>query len=67
MPNNYIARFAINADNVARARDFYQKDVAWEVEPGGPPKFYLIRTGDAPLVAQAGCCRNAVSWFPMAG
>ena len=48
MPNNYLARFAINADNVSRARDFYQKVFDWEFEPWGPPNFYLIKTGDAP-------------------
>jgi len=44
MPN-YIARFAINADDVPRARDFYQRVFGWEFEPWGPPNFYLIETG----------------------
>jgi predicted enzyme related to lactoylglutathione lyase len=48
MPNNYVGRFAINADNVPRARDFYQKVFHWEFEPWGPPNFYRIKTGDAP-------------------
>ena len=48
MPNSYLARFAINADNVPRARDFYAKVFGWEFEPWGPPNFYLIKTGDAP-------------------
>jgi uncharacterized protein len=44
MPNN-IGRFAINADDVPRARDFYQKVFGWRFEPWGPPNFYLIETG----------------------
>ena len=47
MPN-YIARFAINADDVPRARDFYQKVFGWTFEPWGPPNFYLIQPGEAP-------------------
>lgn len=49
MPNNYLARFAINADDVPRARDFYQKVFDWKFEPWGPPNFYLIKTGEAPV------------------
>ena len=30
MPTSYLARFAINADNVSRAREFYQKVFDWE-------------------------------------
>ncbi len=47
MPN-YVARFAINAADVPRARDFYAKVFDWKFEPWGPPNFYLIETGDAP-------------------
>ena len=45
MPNN-LSRFAINADDVPRARDFYQKVFGWTFEPWGPPNFYLIETGE---------------------
>jgi predicted enzyme related to lactoylglutathione lyase len=45
---NYLSRFAINADDVPRAREFYQKVFGWQFEPWGPPNFYLIDTGDAP-------------------
>ena len=48
MPNCYLSRFAINADDVPRARDFYQKVFGWKFEPWGPPNFYVIHTGDAP-------------------
>lgn len=45
MPNN-LARFGINADDVGRARRFYEQVFGWRFEPWGPPDFYLIETGD---------------------
>ncbi|MBA3811385.1 MAG: VOC family protein [Caulobacteraceae bacterium] len=45
MPNN-LASFAIHADDVDRARAFYEAVFGWEFEPWGPPGFYLIHTGD---------------------
>ncbi len=41
MPNR-LAHFAIEADDVDRARAFYQAVFEWEFEPWGPPEFYLI-------------------------
>ena len=43
MPNN-ISFFAINADDVPRARTFYETVFDWAFEPWGPPDFYLIHT-----------------------
>jgi hypothetical protein len=45
MPNN-IAHFAIQADDVARARRFYGEVFGWRFEAWGPPGFYRIQTGD---------------------
>ncbi len=45
MPNN-LASFAIHADNVTRARTFYEAVFGWRFEPWGPPDFYLIHTGN---------------------
>jgi uncharacterized protein len=45
MPNN-LAAFAIHADDVQRARRFYEGVFGWKFEPWGPPDFYLIHTGD---------------------
>ena len=42
---NDIRHFAINADDLARARRFYEKVFAWKFEPWGPPNFFLIKTG----------------------
>ena len=44
MPNN-IAHFDIHADDVERARQFYQRVFGWRFEAWGPPDFYLIQTG----------------------
>jgi len=44
MPNN-IAHFDIQADDVERARQFYERVFGWRFEAWGPPDFYLIHTG----------------------
>jgi uncharacterized protein len=43
--SNNIHFFAINADDVPRARKFYEAVFGWSFEPWGPPNFYLIDTG----------------------
>jgi hypothetical protein len=43
MPN--LAHFAINADDVPRAKKFYEKVFGWKFSAWGPPDFYQIRTG----------------------
>lgn len=48
MPN-HLARFSIKADDVQRARKFYEDAFGWSFEPWGPPNFYLIETGRAPV------------------
>jgi predicted enzyme related to lactoylglutathione lyase len=42
---NHIRHFAIHADDVDRARRFYEAAFGWHFEAWGPPGFYLIRTG----------------------
>ena len=44
MPNN-VKHFSINADDVPRARKFYESAFGWHFTPWGPPGFYLIKTG----------------------
>ena len=46
MPNN-ISHFAIQADDVERARRFYSAVFGWTFEAWGPPGFYRILTGTA--------------------
>ena len=45
MANN-ISHFAIQADDVERARGFYERVFGWRFEAWGPPGFYNISTGD---------------------
>jgi predicted enzyme related to lactoylglutathione lyase len=44
MPNN-IVHFAIHADDVERARHFYEAVFGWRFEAWGPPGFYNVITG----------------------
>ena len=45
MPHN-IVHFAIQADDVERARRFYETVFGWRFEAWGPPGFYEVITGD---------------------
>ncbi len=40
-----VAHFAINADDLDRARRFYERVLGWRFEPWGPPGFLLVTTG----------------------
>ena len=42
---NHLRHFAINADDVERAKRFYETVFGWTFQPWGPPGFYLIHTG----------------------
>ena len=44
MPHN-IVHFAIHADDVERARRFYEAVFGWHFERWGPPDFYEVTTG----------------------
>jgi predicted enzyme related to lactoylglutathione lyase len=44
MPNN-VAHFDLHADNLPRARRFYERVFGWRFRPWGPPDFFLIATG----------------------
>jgi predicted enzyme related to lactoylglutathione lyase len=46
-PPANVAHVAINADDVARARRFYERVFGWEFRPWGPPGFLQITTGTA--------------------
>lgn len=43
--SNTIQHFAINADDVPRAQNFYGRVFGWTFEPWGPPEFFQISTG----------------------
>lgn len=40
-----LRHFAINADDLPRARRFYERTLGWTFQPWGPPGFYMIETG----------------------
>jgi predicted enzyme related to lactoylglutathione lyase len=40
-----LRHFAINAEDLPRARRFYEKVFGWTFKPWGPPDFFLIETG----------------------
>jgi predicted enzyme related to lactoylglutathione lyase len=42
--------FAINADDVQRARRFYTAAFGWTFEPWGPPDFYQIKNAGSGLL-----------------
>ena len=46
MHANNVCHFAIHADDVERAKLFYQSVFTWRFEEWGPPDFYLIHTGN---------------------
>lgn len=37
-----LRHFAINADDVQRAKRFYEGVFGWTFEPWGPPDFYIV-------------------------
>jgi uncharacterized protein len=49
----HLAHFAINADDLPRARAFYENVFGWTFTPWGPPGFFQISMGDAAAVPQA--------------
>jgi predicted enzyme related to lactoylglutathione lyase len=50
-----LSHFAINADDVAATRRFYEAVFGWDFRAWGPPEFFQITTGtdDAPGVLGA--------------
>lgn len=42
MLNGSLAHFAINTDDVARSKAFYEKVFGWKFSAWGPPGFYQI-------------------------
>src|SRR3982751_2395041 len=40
-----VQHFAVNADDVSRARRFYERVFGWRFEAYGPPGFFMVETG----------------------
>ena len=45
-----LRHFAINADDVGRAKAFYERVFGWTFTPWGPPDFYQVRNAGAGLM-----------------
>jgi predicted enzyme related to lactoylglutathione lyase len=45
-----LRHFAINADDIARAKGFYERVFGWRFTPWGPPNFYQTRDAGAGLL-----------------
>lgn len=54
-PARNVVHFAIHADDIERARRFYEAVFGWRFEAWGPPGFYRVFTGtdDAPGIEGA--------------
>ncbi len=63
MPNNLVF-FAVHADDLARARRFYEKVFGWRFQPWGPPEFFLVSTGDAEDPGVAGALQKRHELVP---
>lgn len=50
--SNHVRFFAITADDVQRARVFYEAVFGWTFEDWGPPGFYLIHGAGLPGALQ---------------
>lgn len=44
MPH-HVVHFAIHADDIQRAKRFYEETFGWHFQAWGPPDFFLISTG----------------------
>src|ERR1700730_8326239 len=60
--NANISHFAINADDVSRARSFYEAVFPWRFAAWGPPGFYRIETGDAANPGIFGALHQRRNW-----
>ena len=54
----HVAHFAINADDVSRAKRFYERVFGWKFTAWGPPGFYQIDMGAAAPAAVLGALQG---------
>ena len=58
-----IGFFAVHADDLPRARRFYETVFGWKFRPWGPPGFFLIATGDEDNPGIEGALQSATRSF----
>ncbi len=59
--------FAINADDVQRARAFYEGVFGWTFDPWGPPDFYQVKNAGAGVLGALQGRREITPGVRMAG
>ncbi len=59
--------FAINADDVPRAKTFYEQVFGWTFEPWGPPDFYQVKSAGHGLLGALQARRELKTGVRMAG
>lgn len=59
--------FAINADDVPRAKSFYERVFGWRFDPWGPPDFYQVKNAGEGLLGALQERREIVPGVRMAG
>ena len=57
-PQSPVRHFAINADDLPRARHFYEQVFGWRFTAWGPPGFFQIETGAADTSAIMGAMQQ---------
>ena len=62
-----LRHFALNADNVQRAKAFYETVFEWEFTPYGPPNFYQILNAGDGFIGALQERRELVNEKPMFG
>ena len=62
-----LRHFALNADDVQRAKAFYERVFGWEFTPYGPPNFYQILNAGESFIGAVQERRELVENKPMFG
>lgn len=61
---NRLAHFSINADDVGRARRFYERVFGWKFSAWGPPDFFQIQTQEGEVPGPFGALQQRRSLVP---
>ena len=62
-----VCHFAINADDVGRAKSFYEGVFGWTFDPWGPPDFYQVKNAGHGLLGALQGRRELAPGVRMAG
>jgi predicted enzyme related to lactoylglutathione lyase len=62
-----LCHFAINADDVQRAKSFYENVFGWQFTPWGPPDFYQVKNAGEGVLGALQARREIKPGIRMAG